>query len=195
MSKKLIYLVLLLAFYLASSPDDQACVDLLEAQGHTVDFQRAIWEQLDDSKIAALNDADLVIVSRCSYSSSYDDGDEVAQWNSITTAIINSSTLLTRSSRWRWLDTTTLPNFSDTVVDIVAADHPIFAGVTSPVQITDGAVGLTTFADISGVGAGHGTLRARGTDPEAACETRPSRRPALSRRPPWPQYRQNHLNG
>jgi thioredoxin len=188
MSKKLIYLVLLLAFYLASwvhaaniiwiagihddngdgSPDDQAWVDLLEAQGHTVDFQRGIWEQLDDSKIAALNDADLVIVSRCSYSSSYDDGDEVAQWNSITTAIINSSTLLTRSSRWRWLDTTTLPNFSDTVVDIVAADHPIFAGVTSPVQITDGAVGLSTFADISGVGAGNGTLLARVTDTEAA---------------------------
>ena len=188
MCKKLIYLVLVLAFYLASSvhaaniiwiagiqddngdgsPDDQAWVDLLEAQGHTVDFQRGTWEQLDDSKIAALNDADLVIVSRCSYSSSYDDGDEVAQWNSITTAIINSSAHLTRSSRWRWLDTTTLPNFSDAVVDIVAADHPIFAGVTSPVQITDGAVGLTTCADISSVGAGNGTLLARVTDTEAA---------------------------
>ncbi len=188
MCKKLIYFVLVLAFCLTSSaqaaniiwiagthddngdgaPDDQGWVDLLEAQGYTVDFQRGIWEQLDDDKITALNAADLVIISRCSSSGSYDDGDEIAQWNSVTTPMINSASHITRSSRWLWFDTASLPNLSDVVVDILAPSHPIFAGVSSPVQITDGAVGPTTFTDITGVGAGNGTLLAKVTDADAA---------------------------
>ena len=150
------------------APDDQGWVDLLEAQGHTVDFQRGIWEELDDAKIAAMNAADLVIISRCSNSGSYDDGDEVAQWNSVTTPILNCAAHLIRSSRWRWLDTTTLPNISDAVVDILAPDHPIFAGVESPVVVGDGLVGPSTYADITGVGAGNGTLLAQVADTEVA---------------------------
>ncbi|MHC4532525.1 MAG: hypothetical protein ACYS6K_01095 [Planctomycetota bacterium] len=188
MSKKLICLVLVLAFCMASSvqaaniiwvagthddngdgaPDDQGWVDLLEAQGYTVDFQRGIWEDLDDDKITALNAADLVIISRCSNSSAYTDGDEIAQWNSVTTPIIQSSTHLIRSSRWLWFDTTTLPTLSDVVVDISVPSHPIFAGVSSPVQITDGVVGPSSFADITSVGAGNGTLLANVTGGEVA---------------------------
>ncbi len=149
-------------------PDDQAWVDLLEAQGLTVDFQRGIWEELDDWKIAALNAADLVIISRCSNSGSYDDDDEVAQWNSVTTPMINSSTHLIRSSRWRWLDTTSLPNLSDAIVDILVPDNPIFAGVESPAWVGDGLVGPITFADITGVGTGNGTLLAKVADTDVA---------------------------
>jgi hypothetical protein len=123
---------------------------------------------LDDDKIAALNAADLIIVSRNSNSGDYDDGDEPTQWNSVTTPMINSSSHLIRSSRWRWLDTTSLPNLSDTVVDILAADHPIFAGVASPVLVDDGLVGPTTYADITGVGVGNGTLLAQVTGTEVA---------------------------
>ncbi len=188
MSKNLICFVLLLAFCMASSvhaaniiwvagthddngdgaPDDQGWVDLLEAQGHTVDYQRGIWETLNDDKLAALNAADLVIISRCTSSGSYTDGNEIAQWNSVTTPMINSSSHLIRSSRWKLLDTTTLPNLSDVVVDILATSHPIFAGVPSPVQITDGVVGPSTFADITGVGAGNGTLLAKVPDTDVA---------------------------
>ena len=70
MSKKFIYLVLLLAFCMTSSmqaaniiwvsgffddngdgePDDQAWVDMLEARGYTVDYTPG-WEALDDDKI------------------------------------------------------------------------------------------------------------------------------------------------
>ncbi len=186
MSKKLVYLVLVLAFCLASSvhaatiiwvsdfyddnndgaPDDQAWVDLLEAQGYTVnlDFRNQEGRTLDAAKIDALNAADLIIVSRNSNSGSYDDDDEPTQWNSVTTPLILQGMHIVRSSRWRWLDTTTLPNISDAVVDILAADHPMFAGVTSPVQITDGAVGPTTFPDITGVGVGNGTLLAQVAD-------------------------------
>jgi len=93
---------------------------------------------------------------------------EISQWNSITTPIIQSSTHLIRSSRWLWFDTTTLPTLSDVVVDISVPSHPIFAGVSSPVQITDGVVGPSSFADITGVGAGNGTLLANVTGGEVA---------------------------
>jgi len=188
MSKNLFCLVLLLAFCMASSvqaaniiwisgffddngdggPDDQAWVDMLEAQGYTVDYTPG-WEDLDDDKVAALNAADLIIISRNSNSGDYDDdATEISQWNSITTPIIQSSTHLIRSSRWLWFDTTTLPTLSDVVVDISVPSHPIFAGVSSPVQITDGVVGPSSFADITGVGAGNGTLLANVTGGEVA---------------------------
>lgn len=170
MSKNLICLVLLLAFCMASSvqaaniiwvsgfyddngdgePDDQAWVDMLEAQGYTVDYTPG-WTDLDDSMITALNAADLIIISRNSDSASYTDGDEIAQWNSITTPILQNSTHLIRNSRWLWFDTATLPTLSDVVVEISAPSHPIFAGVSSPIQITDGVVGPSSFADIAGV--------------------------------------------
>jgi len=90
MSKNLFCLVLLLAFCMASSvqaaniiwisgffddngdggPDDQAWVDMLEAQGYTVDYTPG-WEDLDDDKVAALNAADLIIISRNSNSGDY----------------------------------------------------------------------------------------------------------------------------
>jgi len=43
--------------------DDQGFVDWLVAEGHDVDVQLDIWKTLDDAKIAALNAADLVIIS------------------------------------------------------------------------------------------------------------------------------------
>ncbi len=188
MSKKFICLVLLLAFCMVSSvqaaniiwisgffddngdggPDDQAWVDMLEARGYTVDYTPG-WEDLDDDKIAALNAADLIIISRCSNSGDYDDdATEISQWNSITTPILQSSTHLIRNSRWLWFNTTSLPNLSDVVVDISAPSHPIFAGVSSPVQITDGVVGPSTFVDLAGVGTGNGTLLANVTGGEVA---------------------------
>jgi len=154
--------------------DDIGWVELLEAQGHTVDYTmgdavgNGYWRTLDDAKIAALNAADLIIVSRCSDSGNYDDGDEVAQWNSVTTPIMLQAMHIVRSSRWRWLDTTTLPNLSDAVVEIVAPDDPIFAGVESPVQVGDGLVGPTTYADITDVGVGNGTLLAKMADADVA---------------------------
>ena len=154
--------------------DDLPWVDLLEAQGHTVDYQiitigNGYWRELDDAKIAALNAADLVIISRCTDSGNYNNGDEGTQWNSITTPMLNFSTHLIRSSRWRWLDTTTLPTISDAVVEFLAPDNPIFAGVESPAWVGDGLVGPSSYADITGVGAGNGTLLAKVADVDVAC--------------------------
>jgi len=149
MSKKLFFLVLALAFCLGSSVqaativwisgthdydgdsvfDDFMWVDLLEAEGYTVDYQPGNWITLDDDKIAAMNAADLVIISRCTSSGDYAaDAAELSQWDSITTAMISNSTHVMRSTRWKWLDTEGTPSGTP-MMQVVDAGHPIFAGV------------------------------------------------------------------
>ena len=64
------------------TPDDQGWVDMLETHGYNIDYTKGnsprngYWRTLDDGKIAALNAADLVIVSRCTTSGYYDDDDD-----------------------------------------------------------------------------------------------------------------------
>jgi hypothetical protein len=159
MSKKLICFVLCLIFCLVATanaatvvwvsdayddngdtePDDQPWIDLLEANGYTVDtsFRNQEGRTLDDDKIEALNGADLIIVSRNSNSGSYDDGDAIAQWNSITTPIMLQAMHIARSSRWLWLNTTSLTNLSGSSISITETSHPIFAGVPDGAQILD----------------------------------------------------------
>ena len=149
MCKKMVFLVLAMAFCLGSSVqaativwisgthdydadgvlDDYMWVDLLVAQGYTVDYQPGNWATLDDGKIAAMNDADLVIISRCTASGDYaTDAAELNQWDSITTPMILNSSHLTRSSRWKWLDTEGT-SAGTPMMQVVDAGHPIFAGV------------------------------------------------------------------
>jgi len=113
-----------------SDDTDQGWIDLLAAQGYTVDlsFRNQEGRTLDDDKIAALNAVDLIIVSRDTNSSSYDDGDEPTQWNSVTTPLILQMALIYRSSRWGWMDSTST---SRTTADLLAVlpDHPVFTGV------------------------------------------------------------------
>jgi hypothetical protein len=150
MGRKLISSVLVLAFFLASSshaatiiwvsdnknpaggvPADQGWVDLLEANGYTVDlsFRNTEGRSLGDAKMAALNAADLIVVSRDTNSGDYDDDDEPTLWNSVTTPIILQAAHLYRSSRWRWIDSTSTSNTEANMLAVLA-DHPIFAGVT-----------------------------------------------------------------
>ncbi|MFC1604921.1 hypothetical protein ACFL5F_07830, partial [Planctomycetota bacterium] len=91
--------------------DDLEWVDILTAEGYAVDNSES-YVELDDAKIAALNAADLIIVSRNINSDDYDDGDEPTQWNAITTPMILSSTHIVRSSRWKWVDSTSILNLA-----------------------------------------------------------------------------------
>jgi len=146
------------------APDDQAWVDMLTAEGYKVDYTPdKHWIELDDAKIALLNSADLVIVSRNSNSGDYDDGDEPTQWNSIATPLILSSTHIVRSSRWKWLDTTSTKN--DMVpVQAVDLDSPIFDGVALD---ADNQLEYVTGANVTYVGtadAGNGTVIAARAD-------------------------------
>ena len=181
MFRKLMFLVLLLAFGLTvpvnaativwvsgsfddnadGEPDDQPWIDMLEANGYTVDlsFRNQEARTLDDDKIAALNTAELIIISRNSNSGDYaNDATEVTQWNSITAPLILQAMHFSRNNRWLWVDTTTLPNLSDSTINILEPSHPIFAGVQNGAQITDGDVGPSTFVDIADLG--NGTLLA-----------------------------------
>ncbi|TKJ38870.1 MAG: hypothetical protein CEE38_04005 [Planctomycetes bacterium B3_Pla] len=151
------------------APDDEAWVDLLAAEGYTVDYTTGNWLELDDDKIAALNAADLIIVSRNSNSGDYDDGDEPAQWNAVTTPIILSSTHIVRSSRWKWLDTTSISSV-DALMNVVAPGDDVFAGVAIDadglVAAQDAAVGMISFIDT--IDPGNGTLLATVAGADAA---------------------------
>jgi hypothetical protein len=189
MTKRLISLVLALAFCIAlpvsavdiiwvsdgyddkadGVSDDLPWVDMLTAQGYNVDYQivaigNGYWRTLDDAKIAALNAADLVIVSRNSDSGQYaTNAAEVTQWGSVTAPLILMSTHIARSSRWKVLNTTTI-NSAVPVMQAVDAGHPIFAGValdaSGQVQAMTG--GSSSFPGIAN--AGNGTVIATRAD-------------------------------
>ena len=184
MCRKSIYFVLVLVFCLASSmhaatiiwvsgghdydtdgvSDDFMWVELLEAEGYTVDYQTGNWTTLDDGKIAALNAADLVIIARCTSSGDYaTDATEINQWDSITTPMLSNSTHLTRNSRAKWLDTGSTNNATPTM-QVVDTSHPIFAGVTldADKQVEMLAGPDSSFASISN--AGNGTVIATRAD-------------------------------
>jgi hypothetical protein len=170
MSKKLIFLVLLLTFCLASSVQagtiiwvDEGAANsfpgwqtLLEDAGHTV-TNRTDMQTLDAD---SLNEADLVIVSRDTNSGDYDDDDEVTQWNNLTIPVIQASAYLIRSSRWQWINGTGTPGTEDNM--LIVEDHLIFEGVGS----AGGEIAMATSeVDISdATDGGNGQVLATHTD-------------------------------
>jgi len=136
--------------------DDIDWVKLLLAQGYVVDYTAGAgglgdgyWRVLDDEKIATLNAADLVIVSRNSNSGDYDDDDEIAQWNAITSPLILSSTHIVRNSRWNWVDSADILNLAP-VMEL--ADG-------TAVDAIDASIGQSSFIDAV---IGNGTVLSTG---------------------------------
>jgi len=126
------------------APDDQEWIGILEAAGYKVDYTPG-WEELDDAKIAALEAADLIIVSRNSNSGDFDDGDEVAQWNAVTTPIILSSTHIVRSSRWKWVDSTSILNLAPAMMDLADGSQiPGMNAEVGPSSFIDAVIGNGT---------------------------------------------------
>ena len=130
--------------------DDFALHDLLTAAGYVVDYQPGNWTELDDAKMAALNAVGLVIISRCSNSGDYNSDEEPTQWNSITTPMINSSTHLLRSSRWKWVDSTSILTIAPEMMEL--ADGTL-------IDAMDEAEGMSSFIDAA---PGNGTVLATG---------------------------------
>jgi hypothetical protein len=148
--------------------DDQGLIDWLIAEGHSVDIRRNLWEDLDSQRIAELNAADLVIVSRLTDSALYSDGYEPTQWNSVTTPVLLMSPYFARDIRWNWVRSETVP--SDTActhVEALDPDHPIFrdvelmplhrGGPANIVEVVDPTIGtgLTSFIGTMDMGNGH----------------------------------------
>jgi hypothetical protein len=157
-------------------PDDQGLIDWLVAEGHAVDVRRNTWDQLDATRLAELNAADLIIVSRLTDSSLYAQGNEATQWNSVKTPLLSLSAYFARNTRWRWVNVpTATDNTPDIYVEAVDPNHPIFRNVplmasASPgqggiVPIVDPAVGtgITSFLATTDLGKGRLIARAAGT--------------------------------
>jgi len=140
------------------TPWDQPWVDLLISQGHSVDYTKGTpgdgyWRTLDEDKIAALNAADLVIISRDTSSGSYNNDDEATQWNSVATPLIQMNSYLARSSRWKWFDTTGNVGGGDAPLMDGA---PPFDEVFQDLEVLDGAVGKGDTSFVLAKDAGNG---------------------------------------
>lgn len=110
--------------------DDQGLIDWLVVEGHSVDVQRDHWMTLNEEKVARLNAADLILVSRTTDSGLYDDGDEPVQWNAVTTPILMMSAFFARNTRWNWVDSGTATEYTTYLhVEAVDPGHPVFRDV------------------------------------------------------------------
>ena len=137
MFKKIVFLMLSLAFILFSSAnakniiwvcmnqdgdgdgsvtnDFQEFTDGLTAEGYTVDIRPGYWDVLNADKVTELNAADLVIFSRSIQSGVFaTDSTEISLWNSVTAPIMNCSPYVVWSHRWNWVNNRdTLPGNGD----------------------------------------------------------------------------------
>ncbi|MBN1505635.1 MAG: discoidin domain-containing protein [Sedimentisphaerales bacterium] len=145
--------------------DDLGLEDFLKGLGHEVDVRRGNWTTLDAGRIAELNAADLIVVSRRTSSGSYDDdAAEIANWSALKTPLILQSAYLARGTssgyRWYWVNSTTINNLVTPMIQVVDLTHPIFKGVplnaSNQVDVVDGTTGSgqTSFTGTTDVGNG-----------------------------------------
>jgi len=123
-----------------NTPGDQGWVDLLTAQGHNVIYKnqheyvdgQQYWRTLDPNKVAELEAADLIILSRNADSGSYSTAadNEPNQWNAVTTPLISLSAHMSRvGGKWGWLNGTGTTLAKESLLKVVDPNHPVFAGV------------------------------------------------------------------
>jgi len=153
------------------APDDAAGPAFLESQGYTVDYRgtagNGYWRTLDAAKIAELNAADVILVSRSTDSGTYaNDATEVAQWNGLTAPLILLTPYLSRNSRWIWHNNATLSEDSGTpTLQALDPHHPLFKGVNlnaqNQVDIYDQTIGSGTVSLVGVLDNGNGTLIAK----------------------------------
>jgi len=145
--------------------DDIGFEEFLTGLGHQIDIRRGNWTTLDAAKIAELNAADLIVVSRRTGSGNYaSDATEINQWNGLTAPILLLTPYLSRGTtsnyRWYWVNSSTVNNLVAPRVEAVVPSHAIFKGVAldgsnqfDPLDGTTGT-GQTSFAGTLDVGSG-----------------------------------------
>ncbi len=152
--------------------DDHSLETFLVSEGHSVDVRPEYWKELDPDKIAELNAADLIIFSRLAWSRGYDDGNEITEWNSLTTPLLQMSSWFVRNrdTGWKWVNAGVKQQTPLIYAEAVDPHHPVFRGVpltaydpTDPdgplnvVQMVDPLIGtgLTSFIGSTDMGNGH----------------------------------------
>jgi hypothetical protein len=146
-------------------PADQGWVDLLVAQGYTVnlDFRAQQARTLDAAEVDVLNAADLIIISRDTDSGNYaSNAAEVTQWNSITTPIMMQVAHIAQNTRWKWVNIASTNNATPTMQAVIPT-HPVFKGVSLDAnnQVT---VLTANSSFVSTTDAGNGTVVAKRAD-------------------------------
>ncbi|MBN1361410.1 MAG: hypothetical protein JW993_12505, partial [Sedimentisphaerales bacterium] len=122
-----------------NTPGDQGWVDLLTGQGYEVIYKnqnefidgQQYWRTLDPNKVAELEAADLIIMSRNGDSGSYSTvaDNEPNLWNAVSTPLISLSAHMSRSNKWGWLNSTGTTLGKDAKVNVLDPNHAVFAGV------------------------------------------------------------------
>lgn len=129
--------------------DDQAWVDMLQAEGYTVNRYDTTFKNANGGPDKAILDgqADMVIMSRDTSSGDYNN----QKWNTdITNPLMLMTAYLTRSNRLKWLNTT------DTIGN----------GGSPAVNIGDGQFAIQDFYVYDEtVGTGHVSFNPGSTDP------------------------------
>jgi hypothetical protein len=134
----------------------------LEPAGHTVTNMTGMGT-LDDAKIAAMNAADLVVVSRDTNSGDYNnDATERANWNGLTVPLIQTSTYLIRDSRWQWIAGAGTPVVDAPDILLIVENHLIFRGVGAAGDEIPMLTASTNLTDVSD--GGNGQVLATHTD-------------------------------
>ena len=144
-------------------PDDFAWIPWLQSLGHTVDVQRGNWTTLDNTKIAALNAADVIIISRSATSGNYNTSAAmISQWSGIKAPIINLHAYFVRNNRWFWVNTATINSLVGPMMEVVVPAHPIFTGIklnaANQVAVVDGTTGTGQTSFIGTLDVGSGTV-------------------------------------
>ncbi len=152
--------------------DDHILETFLVSEGHRVDVRPDYWTYLTPNKIAELNAADLIIVSRLAWSTHYDDGNETTQWNSLTTPLLQMNAHFARNTRWKWVNSGTATRETpDIFAEVVDLNHPIFIdmllssydpdGRPDVVQMVDPLIGTGLTSFIGTMDMGNGQLIAK----------------------------------
>ncbi len=156
--------------------DDHSLESFLISEGHSVDVRPEYWNVLTPEKIAELNAADLIIVSRLAWSTRYNQDNEKTEWNSLTTPLLTMNSHFARNIRWKWVnsDARAPDDTSYIYAGAVDSHHPIFQGVPmtlydptlrdgplNAIQMIDPLVGAGFTAFIDGTDMGNGQLIAK----------------------------------
>ena len=134
--------------------DDQGFIDLLNAEGHNVDARLNYWDDITEDLVVELNAADVVIISRGTASGDFNGEGEPQLWNSVSTPLIQMSAWLLRSSRFKWINSTSIINFEAPLMQ--AETDPLFDGIAldadNVVDVLDPSVGVQDPNDPAQIG-------------------------------------------
>ncbi len=144
---------------------DQSYISLLSDEGYNVNAVENYWKGLTATLATELNAYDLVIISKRTNSTDYgSDATVRANWQNVTTPIINMNNYINRSSRLEFFNTTVNNDNVNYLMIAESVDHPIFTNTT--LDTDNKTLQLTTeiYQGNDATNAGNGTVLASAPD-------------------------------